>query len=472
MIKRSKSSENLIFFQYALDILILTFLSLFFIKIQYLENFHKYLSISYLYTAHYKVLILFVVSWYFISVNVKLYIGSRFSGVIPIIKKNFYQILSFSIIVFAVSGFKSNELFSNKLSLKFITVLFILTTATKILLFYGIRYYRKLGGNNRKVVFVDENSNTYSFINLLTKKKHYGILNCGEFLFKVKIINKENKHKYIFKEFKNYIINNEIQTIFFSLNGQLPKETHEDLVYLAQKLHIEISFIPSEIYDSYSSLNLEYYDTYPILTFKKFPLDSFWNQFLKRIFDIIFSLFVIIFIISWLFPLIGLVILLDSGSPVFYLQKRVGLRGKVFNCFKFRTMKKSVDNNIKATVKGDIRITRFGKILRKTSLDEFPQFINVLIGNMSVVGPRPHMVIQDEHYNDIILKYSLRHYVKPGITGLAQSKGFRGEIATKEDIHKRVIADAYYVKNWSFLLDIIIIIRTFFNIISGDKKAF
>lgn len=468
----SKQSKFILFIQYIIDFFILITLSLFFLKFQYSIVLEKKISIIYLIGAHYKAIVLFIVSWYFISVNVKLYLGSRFSGIIPILRKNFYQILSFSIIVFAVSGLKSNELFSNKLSLQFISVLFILTSLTKTFLFFAIRYYRKLGGNFRKVVFVDENSNTYSFINLLSKRKDYGIYNCGEFLSEIKNYKKHNTYKYNFKVFKNYIIKNDIQVIFFSLNGKLPKETHENLVYLAQKLQIEISFIPNEIYDSYSSLSLEYYDTYPILTFRKFPLDSFWNQLLKRIFDIIFSLFVIIFIISWLFPLIGLVILLDSGGPVFYLQKRVGLKGKVFNCFKFRTMKKSIDNNIKATVKGDIRITRFGKILRKTSLDEFPQFFNVLIGNMSVVGPRPHMIIQDEHYNDIILKYSLRHYVKPGITGLAQSKGFRGEIATKEDIHKRVIADAYYVKNWSFLLDVIIIVRTFFNIISGDKKAF
>jgi putative colanic acid biosynthesis UDP-glucose lipid carrier transferase len=218
-------------------------------------------------------------------------------------------------------------------------------------------------------------------------------------------------------------------------------------------------------------LKLDYYDTFPILSFKHFPLDKFWNQFLKRSFDIAFSLFVIIFIFSWMFPITALAILLDSGKPVFYLQKRIGLKGKAFYCYKFRTMKLSKDNGIKSTVKGDKRITKLGKILRKSSLDELPQFFNVLKGDMSVAGPRPHMAVQDEYYNDLILKYSLRHYVKPGITGLAQVKGFRGEISTKEDMQKRIIADVYYVKNWSFLLDILIIIRTFFKTLGGDENA-
>ncbi|TWP29040.1 exopolysaccharide biosynthesis polyprenyl glycosylphosphotransferase [Apibacter muscae] len=470
--KYSRYSRNLLSIQYIIDFSILVSLSLCFLNIQYVESVGYKYTLQYLIIYHYKVIILFLVSWYFISVNVKLYVGGRFSGIIAILRKNLYQVLLFSIIVFAVSGFKTSDLFSNRLSIYFLVTLFIVTSFVKIILFFTIKIYRSYGGNYRRVVFVDENINTYSFIKLLSKRKDYGLVNCGFFLSSIKDNEKRKKYNFELNKFKSFLLEEKIQIIFYSLNGNFSQQIHDDLVYLVQKLHIEISFIPSEIYDSYSSLNLEYYDTYPILTFKKFPLDNFWNQFLKRMFDIVFSLVVIIFIISWLFPLIGLVILLDSGSPVFYLQKRVGLRGKVFNCFKFRTMKKSVDNNIKATVKGDIRITRFGKILRKTSLDEFPQFINVLIGNMSVVGPRPHMIIQDEHYNDIILKYSLRHYVKPGITGLAQSKGFRGEIATKEDIHKRVIADAYYVKNWSFLLDVIIIVRTFFNIISGDKKAF
>lgn len=182
-------------------------------------------------------------------------------------------------------------------------------------------------------------------------------------------------------------------------------------------------------------------------------------------------MFVIIFILSWLYPLIAIAILLESGKPVIYAQKRVGLGGNIFYCYNFRTMKNSKDNDIKATVKDDSRVTQLGRILRKSSLDEMPQFFNVLKGNMSVVGPRPHMVVQDNYYNDLLLRYSRRHHVKPGITGLAQVKGFRGEINSREDMQKRIIADIYYVRKWSFLLDMIIILGTVFKTVGGDKKA-
>ncbi len=270
---------------------------------------------------------------------------------------------------------------------------------------------------------------------------------------------------------KYYIVDEKIQIIFFLLNGKLSNKVHDELIILAQKLHLEIRFIPSTVYDSFYSLNLKYYDAFPILLFKKFPLDDFWNQFIKRLFDILFSLFVIIFILSWLYPLIAIAILLESGKSVIYAQKRVGLGGNIFYCYKFRTMKNSKDNDIKATVKGDSRVTKLGRILRKSSLDEMPQFFNVLKGNMSVVGPRPHMVLQDNYYNDLLIKYSLRQYVKPGITGLAQVKGFRGEINSREDMQKRIIADIYYVRKWSFLLDMVIILGTVFKTVGGDKKA-
>jgi Undecaprenyl-phosphate glucose phosphotransferase len=468
--QHTRHSKNIFFIQLILDLAFLTILFFYFLKIQYLSIEQDY-TLSFLLKAHYKALILFIVSWYFISVNVRLYNISRFSGLIPIFKKIFYQIALFSIIVFAVSGFKTSDLFSNKLSLFFLTSLFILTFFSRCLVFIFLKIYRRFGGNYRRIVFVDENENTYSFINLLFRRKDYGFITCGNFLSGIK--NDEEKKIYDFDltRLKHFILEGKIQIVFFSLNGKLKHKVQEDIVFLAQKLHIEVRFIPSTIYDSFSSLKLEYYDTFPVFTFNEFPLDNFWSQFSKRTFDIIFSSLAFIFIFSWLFPIISLAILLDSGSPVFYPQKRIGLRGRSFYCYKFRTMKPSKDNDIKATVKGDKRITKLGHFLRKYSLDELPQFFNVLKGNMSIVGPRPHMVVQDKYYNDIMLKYSLRHYVKPGITGLAQVKGFRGEINSGEDMRKRIIADIYYVKNWSFFLDIIIILRTFFKTLAGDEKA-
>jgi putative colanic acid biosynthesis UDP-glucose lipid carrier transferase len=401
-----------------------------------------------------------------------LYTISRFNKLGTILQKNAYQTVLLSIIVFAISGFKSQELFSNKLSLLFLLFLFLFTFSYRILFFIGLKIYRSRGRNCKNVVFVDENDNTHSLIDLLLRRKDYGFIPRGSFLVGIEDDDEKRLYNFDLKKLKRFILEKRIQIIYLSLKGSLPPEAHKELTYLAQNMHVEIRFIPGTVYDSFNSLSIQYYDTFPVLSFKQFPLDKFWNQFFKRIFDIVFSLFVLVFICIWLFPIMAIVILIDSGSPVLYCQKRIGFKGKSFKCYKFRTMKPSKDNDIKATVKGDDRITKVGSLLRKTSLDELPQFFNVLLGNMSVVGPRPHMVVQDEYYNDIVMRYSVRHYVKPGITGLAQVKGLRGEINSEEDMQKRVIADVYYVKNWSFLLDVIIIMKTVFKVLIGDKKAF
>lgn len=463
--------KNSYFLQLLFDIVFIIILFFYFLKIQYYHLGIYVVSLKELLDAHYKVLILLLMSWYFISLKTHLYEIKRNTGIGIILKNNIFQIILFGVITFFVSGLKKDDLFSNKVTIYFLISLFLITFFIRVVLFLFLKIYRSLGGNYIRVIFVDENNNTLSFIKFLSKRKDYGYVNCGSFLANIKDDIKKNKYKFDLEKLKSFILEEEILIIFFSLNGKLSHSVHDKLVVLAQKLHIEIRFIPSTLYNSFYSLDLEYYDTYPILLFKKFPLDDFWNQFIKRLFDILFSLFVIIFILSWLYPLIAIAILLESGKPVIYAQKRVGLGGNIFYCYKFRTMKNSEDNDIKATVKDDSRVTQLGRILRKSSLDEMPQFFNVLKGNMSVVGPRPHMVVQDNYYNDLLLRYSRRHHVKPGITGLAQVKGFRGEINSREDMQKRIIADIYYVRKWTFYLDMIIILRTIFKTVGGDKKA-
>ncbi|WP_303848575.1 exopolysaccharide biosynthesis polyprenyl glycosylphosphotransferase [Apibacter mensalis] len=463
--------KNSYFLQLLFDIVFIIILFFHFLKIQYYHLGIYVVSLKELLNAHYKALILLLMSWYFISLKTHLYEIKRNTGIGIILKNNIFQIILFGVITFFVSGLKKDDLFSNKVTIYFLISLFLITFFIRAVLFLFLKIYRSLGGNYIRVIFVDENNNTPSFIKFLSKRKDYGYVNCGSFLANIEDDIEKNKYKFDLKKLKSFILEEEILIIFFSLNGKLSHSVHDELVILAQKLHIEIRFIPSTVYDSFYSLNLEYYDTFPILLFKKFPLDDFWNQFIKRLFDILFSLFVIIFILSWLYPLIAIAILLESGKPVIYAQKRVGLGGNIFYCYKFRTMKNSNDNDIKATIKGDSRVTKLGRILRKSSLDEMPQFFNVIKGNMSVVGPRPHMVVQDNYYNEILLRYSRRHYVKPGITGLAQVKGFRGEIKSKDDMLRRIIVDLYYVRKWNIYLDIIIILRTVFKTVGGDKKA-
>ena len=217
---------------------------------------------------------------------------------------------------------------------------------------------------------------------------------------------------------------------------------------------------------------VNFFGNVPVLSLIKEPLQRGFLRFLKRIFDVVFSFFVIIFSLFFLFPWIVLMIKLTSKGPVFFRQKRSGLDNNIFVCYKFRTLFVSENNNINQIKKNDSRVTKFGAFLRRTSLDEIPQFFNVLKGDMSVVGPRPHMLIHTKEYSSIVKNYMLRHLVKPGITGQAQVNGYRGEVKHIEDIKKRVQLDIWYIKNWSFFLDLKLIFKTFFMIFLGDEKAY
>ena len=178
-----------------------------------------------------------------------------------------------------------------------------------------------------------------------------------------------------------------------------------------------------------------------------------------------------VFILSWLIPILAIMIKLESKGPVFFKQGRPGLNEDEFYCYKFRSMRVNSTTEVEAR-KDDPRVTRIGRFIRKTSIDETPQFLNVLLGDMSVVGPRPHLWAQNILYGQKIKKYMIRHYIKPGITGLAQVRGYRGEIETDEDMINRIKFDVFYIENWSLLLDIKIIIQTVVNIFKGEEKAY
>jgi putative colanic acid biosynthesis UDP-glucose lipid carrier transferase len=210
----------------------------------------------------------------------------------------------------------------------------------------------------------------------------------------------------------------------------------------------------------------------PVLTLRYEPLEDLTNRIKKRLFDIIISFFVTVFILSWLIPLISLLIWLDSKGPVFFIQMRSGKSNHEFKCLKFRSMKVNGLANLKQATKNDQRLTRIGKFLRRTNLDEFPQFLNVLKGNMSIVGPRPHMLKHTDEYSKATDQYMIRHFLKPGITGWAQVNGLRGEINSIQKLKSRVEHDVWYMENWSIWLDLKIIFLTVFNTIKGDKNAF
>lgn len=204
------------------------------------------------------------------------------------------------------------------------------------------------------------------------------------------------------------------------------------------------------------------------------PLSFRSNQLIKKIFDILMSSFVVFGVLWWFYPLVGLLIKLSSRGPIIIRQDRIGVDGTSFQCMKFRTMvsDKSAEKGYShLTAKDDSRITLIGKILRKTNLDELPQFINVLFGYMSVMGPRPHMVSEDQEIADKIDKYRIRRFVKPGITGLAAIKGYRGGTENLELMQKRIDYDIEYIENWSLWLDAKIAAITFWHMLTFKTGA-
>jgi len=254
-----------------------------------------------------------------------------------------------------------------------------------------------------------------------------------------------------------------------------PSRMHEvgPLVLEADRQMIRLKFIP----DLAGALAAPYTISYmggefPIITLRDEPLEAMSNRFKKRMFDLIFSTLVIIFILSWLYPIIGLLIKIQSRGPVLFKQQRSGINDQPFWCFKFRSMRMNADSNKKQATKGDPRITKIGSFLRKTSLDEMPQFLNVFLGSMSVVGPRPHMLRHTEEYSAVISQYMVRQFVKPGITGWAQVNGFRGETKDDSAMESRVEHDIWYLEHWSSMLDVQIIFMTVINVFHGEDNAY
>jgi len=253
-----------------------------------------------------------------------------------------------------------------------------------------------------------------------------------------------------------------------------PEQNHQIYKYMqiADQECIRFRIIPDLSYFIKKPVHINYLKDLPVLSLRSEPLDDMTSRFKKRWFDIIASTLVFLTILWWLLPLISLLVWLDSRGPIFFVQMRTGKDNKAFPCLKFRSMKMNKDADRKQATRNDVRLTRMGNFLRRTNLDEFPQFINVLRGEMSIVGPRPHMLKHTEDYSKLIGQYMIRQFMKPGITGWAQVNGLRGETRTVEQMQSRVEHDIWYMENWSLWLDVRIIFLTVINTLVGDKNAF
>jgi len=402
-------------------------------------------------------------SWIVSTLLSEFYEVYRYTRVTKILGLIAKQTILFLLLVFAFFGFY-NELSIQSISiLKYIFLAMSFITIAKFSIYFLLKEYRKVfKGNLRKVVIVGLNKKTDQLRKYFNDNPDYGYQLVTIF---------DLKQFQNIEEIIKHISENEVDEIYSSIAELNNKELTSLIDFADNNLKI-LKFLPDnkEIYSK--KLDFTYYDFLPILSMRRIPTDEPINLFVKRIFDVIFSLIVIIGVLSWLTPILGLIIKMESKGPIFFKQKRNGLDYKEFYCYKFRSMRPNPEAHLYQIKKNDPRVTRIGKIIRKTSIDELPQFINVLKGNMSVVGPRPHMVSHTHMYAEKIDQFMVRHFIKPGITGLAQVSGFRGEVEDDNFIINRVKYDIFYLENWSLLMDLKIVVKTVYNALSGDEKAY
>jgi putative colanic acid biosysnthesis UDP-glucose lipid carrier transferase len=335
----------------------------------------------------------------------------------------------------------------------------------KLILDSLAHYFSKYGFNAHNVLIVGYNNKAeelkdYFLANLWSGYQFKGFIHEGK-ESGVEIAGNYSDLKYI-------VSNQKIDELFLNLS-EIPDTYRASIMSMANELRLGIKLIPDlgdfpAYYHSYQR-----FDMMPVISVRKDPFSDSTNFVLKRLFDLIFSVLFFLLFLSWLTPLFAIIINLSSKGPVFFRQKRTGYHNKTFTCLKFRTMVENTDADKVQATDNDSRVTTFGKFLRKTGFDELPQIFNVLAGQMSIVGPRPHMLHHTEEYARQIPHYLYRHYFKPGITGLAQIRGYRGETKDIDKMRSRIEHDIFYIENWSLWLDLKIIFITVANIFKGEK---
>ncbi len=333
-----------------------------------------------------------------------------------------------------------------------------------------IKRYRKKGRNFSRVVIVGTNSTALRLYEELMSDAGFGYKFKG-FFGKWCPVDFPGDYKGNIEELNSYVKEYAIDEIYFAMSGE-DEETMSKVMKIADDNVIQFYYVPQISRYLNRVFELHNVGAVSLLTTRSNPLKNSFNRGMKRGFDILFSSLVLLFLFPFVFIPVALIIKITSPGPIFFKQVRTGYRGRDFLCWKFRTMHVNADSDKVQATKDDPRKTKFGDFLRRSSIDELPQFINVLKGDMSVVGPRPHMLKHTDDYRKLIDKYMVRHLIKPGITGWAQVNGYRGLTEKLWQMERRVEYDVWYIENWTFLLDMKIIVRTVLNAVQGEKNAF
>lgn len=410
-----------------------------------------------------------LISWIVCLVVLKSYTIKRINTIDRLarttIQTFLYQIFLVSVYIVATETYS----IPRNYLLTFLSIFILEIFFWRFGIYFLLGYLRKLGLNYRNVVIIGYNPYGLSLRNYFEQHPELG------YRFKGFFDNWPQRHSSILGKFQrsieDYLRKESIDEVYVC-QSYLKHRYFRHLVRFTENNFLKLKLLPDIKGLVFDDLELEFYSNLPVISFRREPLQNELNASVKRIFDVVFSLVILIGICSWLFPLIALLIRLDSKGPIFFIQKRSGRAGKDFLCLKFRTMIVNDEADTRQATRNDSRITRMGRFLRETNIDELPQFINVLMGDMSVVGPRPHMLKHTQEYSRTISNYMLRHLIKPGVTGLAQAKGYRGQTDDNYSMKNRVRVDILYIERWSFLLDLKVIWLTVLNMFRGEDNAY
>ncbi len=353
--------------------------------------------------------------------------------------------------------------------IKFIFPLFfILLLVWKYTLYYSFLFYRKHGFNYRNVLIFGNSQQSQQLQNYFEETPWHGF-RCLGIIDSVK--NESKKITGTWENFPHIITEYNIDEVFIDTEA-IPAQRKNEVLNKLAEFPLKVHIIPSMGNFALKRAELIQLGNLPVIEIQPGPLSIWYNQLVKRFFDILLSLVVIVTVLSWLSFLLFLIDLLGERKGIFFLQKRTSVYDHPFTCIKFRSMRINGDANKRMACRNDERVTKVGRFLRRTSIDELPQFLNVLAGQMSVVGPRPHMLKHTDEYRKRVKNFMIRHTVKPGITGQAQVNGYRGEIKQPADLEGRLREDVKYMENWTLWLDFKIMLLTLWVLIKGQEQAY
>ncbi len=416
-------------------------------------------------------LLVFNASWLVFSRFFKLYAPGTLSVTEKTLRYTWRTLLAHMAFITALYYIISSNNFNEKFITITFTLMVILFITSRFLLTYVTEFVFKKVIPQKKIAIVGNNNEAIKLAEYFNKNKSFYNLT-GIFGADSKVlVNSNGSLIGDIKDCVDFAVENKVSEIYSTI---LPTENKQvrELAETAENKCVRVRFVTDKSIDRSAYYHVDFFSQMPVISLRSEPLIKANSSFKKRAFDLIISVAAMVFLLSWLTPILAILIKLSSKGPVFFKQERSGKDNKPFWCYKFRSM--TVNDNSHATqaTKSDKRVTRIGAFIRKTSIDELPQFFNVLKGDMSISGPRPHMLLHTAEYSAIINQYMLRQFLQPGITGWAQVNGYRGETLNTSLMKKRVEYDIWYMENWSLMLDIKIVFMTVINIFKGEANAY